>query len=73
MRSAKVVGVHPVEADQRCHLIELTICDPNGEFNVNGLTRVDETSRDVGGKLLATRDIATRGAFSATATPSSDD
>jgi len=42
MRSAKVVGVHPVEADQPCHLIELTICDPDREFNVNDLTQVDE-------------------------------
>jgi hypothetical protein len=43
MRNAKVVGVHPVEADQPCHLIELTICDPDGEFNVDDLTQVDET------------------------------
>src|SRR5260370_18727664 len=42
MRNAKVVGVHPVEADQPCHLIELTVCDPDREFNVNDLTQVDE-------------------------------
>ena len=42
MRNAKVVGVLSVEADQPCHLIELTICDPDGEFNVNDLTQVDE-------------------------------
>ena len=42
MRNATVVGVYPVEADQPCHLIELTICDPDGEFSVNDLTQVDE-------------------------------
>jgi hypothetical protein len=34
--------VHPVEADHVAILIELTICDPDGEFNVNDLTQVDE-------------------------------
>jgi hypothetical protein len=42
MRNAKVVGVHQVEADQPCHLIELMICDPDGEFNVSDLTQVDK-------------------------------
>jgi len=37
-----VVGVHPVEADQPCHLIELAISDPGREFNVDDLTQVDE-------------------------------
>ena len=42
MRNAQVIGVYPVEADQPCHLIELTICDPDREFNVDHLTQVDE-------------------------------
>jgi hypothetical protein len=42
MRNATVVGVHPVEADRPCHLIELTICDPDREFTVDDLTQVDE-------------------------------
>jgi hypothetical protein len=42
MRKAKVVGVHSVEADQPCHLIELIICDPDRAFNVDDLTQPDE-------------------------------
>jgi len=42
MRNAQVIGVSPVEADQPCHLVELTICDPYREFNVDDLTQVDE-------------------------------
>jgi hypothetical protein len=42
MRSAEVVGVHPVGAEERCHLIEMTIFDPDREFNVNDLTQVNE-------------------------------
>src|SRR5262245_56712474 len=42
MRSVRVVGVHPIEADQPCHLIELAVCDPDRDFNVDDLTQVDE-------------------------------
>lgn len=45
MRSVRVVGVHPIEADEPCHLIELAVCDPGREFNVDDLTQVDETIR----------------------------
>src|SRR5262249_17472648 len=45
MRKAKVVGVHPVEADQPCHLIELMICDSDRDFNVDDLTQPDENVR----------------------------
>ena len=42
MHNAKVVDVRPVEADQPCHLVELTICDSDPEFNMNDLAQVDE-------------------------------
>jgi hypothetical protein len=42
MSKAKVVGVHPVEADQPCHLIELVISAPDRDFNVDDITQLDE-------------------------------
>ncbi|MBO0754683.1 MAG: hypothetical protein J2P54_02390 [Bradyrhizobiaceae bacterium] len=45
MRSVKVVGVHPIEADEPCHLIELAIWDPDREFNLDDLTQVDDKIR----------------------------
>ena len=42
MRKAKVAGVHPVEADQPCHLIELMICNFDRDFKVDDLTQLDE-------------------------------
>ena len=42
MRKAQVVGVHPVEAEQPCHLIELVISDSDRAFNVEDLTQLDE-------------------------------
>ena len=52
MRSVKVVGVHPIEADQPCHLIELVVRDPDRDFNVDDLTQVNENVRK---KILASR------------------
>ena len=40
MRSVRVVGVHPIEADQPLHLIELAVCDFDRDFNVDDLTQV---------------------------------
>jgi hypothetical protein len=45
MHSVKVIGVHPIEADEPCHLIELAICDPDHKFNVDDLTQAIENSR----------------------------
>jgi hypothetical protein len=42
MREAQIVGVHPVEADQPCHLIELVIWDTARDFYVDQLTQIDE-------------------------------
>lgn len=42
MRSAQVVGVHPIKAREPCHLIELAIRDPGGDFKVDDLTQIDE-------------------------------
>jgi hypothetical protein len=43
MRKAKVLGVHPVEADEPCHLVELMVCDSDRSFNVDDLTQLDES------------------------------
>jgi len=42
MPSVEVVGVHPIEADEPCHLIEMAICDPDQKFSVDDLTQVIE-------------------------------
>jgi hypothetical protein len=38
-RSARVLGVHLVDVDHFCHLIELLVCDPAREFSLTALTQ----------------------------------
>jgi hypothetical protein len=39
MRSANVIGLHPAEADQPCHLVEMLVCDPERMFRVDDLVQ----------------------------------
>jgi hypothetical protein len=35
----EVLGVHPVEADEPCHLVELVVHDSDGQFDIGSFTQ----------------------------------
>lgn len=40
-----MVVEHPVEADQPCHIVELFVRDPDGQFQVGDITQVEDADR----------------------------
>lgn len=43
MKTAKVIGIYPVEAPDPCHLIEISISGGDGIFDVGSITQEDPT------------------------------
>jgi hypothetical protein len=35
----EILGVHPIDADELCHLIELLVHEANGEFDFGAITQ----------------------------------
>ena len=37
----EIIGVHPIEADEPCYLIEIAVTDPDDRFDWNEVTQED--------------------------------